>query len=150
MINEPSAKQQPTPIILKDGTKEWWLNGKLHREDGPAIEYADGTKEWRRNGKLHREDGPAIEWEDGTRRWFVKGKLHREDGPAVELPGGTKWWYLNGVEVVYKFPFSLKKKKVGDLVFIKKQPAIITEIGCFVKVFINNKEVIYLRPEAGT
>jgi hypothetical protein len=26
--------------------KTWWLNGKRHREDGPAIEYADGTKYW--------------------------------------------------------------------------------------------------------
>ena len=29
-----------------DGEKHWWLNGKRHREDGPAIEWADGTKEW--------------------------------------------------------------------------------------------------------
>ena len=35
------------------GAKEWWLNGKLHREDGPAIEWADGSKEWYLNGKLH-------------------------------------------------------------------------------------------------
>jgi len=36
--------------ILKDGTKVWWLNGKLHREDGPAIEWSNGTKEWWLNG----------------------------------------------------------------------------------------------------
>ena len=23
-----------------------YLNGKLHRPDGPAVEYADGSKEW--------------------------------------------------------------------------------------------------------
>ena len=28
------------------GTKLWWLNGKLHREDGPAVEFADGSKLW--------------------------------------------------------------------------------------------------------
>jgi hypothetical protein len=27
-------------------SKHWWLNGLLHREDGPAVEYADGTKYW--------------------------------------------------------------------------------------------------------
>lgn len=27
-------------------------NGKFHRTDGPAIEYADGTKYWYLNGKL--------------------------------------------------------------------------------------------------
>jgi len=51
----------------EDGTKEWYRNGKLHREDGPAIEYNYGTKYWYRNGKLHREDGPAIEDSDGTK-----------------------------------------------------------------------------------
>ena len=34
-----------------NGHKEWFLNGKLHREDGPAVEYADGRKEWHLNGK---------------------------------------------------------------------------------------------------
>jgi len=24
----------------------WKLNGNLHREDGPAVEYANGYKEW--------------------------------------------------------------------------------------------------------
>jgi hypothetical protein len=26
------------------GTREWWIEGKLHREDGPAFEYKNGTK----------------------------------------------------------------------------------------------------------
>ena len=33
------------------GTKRWYLNGKRHREDGPAIEYSDGRKLWYLNGK---------------------------------------------------------------------------------------------------
>jgi len=75
------------------------LNDKLHREDGPAIEYANGTKEWYKNGKLHREDGPAVECADGTKEWHKNDKRHREDGPAVELADGTKFWYLNGKKV---------------------------------------------------
>ena len=68
------------------------------------IEYtvkvrADGTKEWYLNDKLHREDGPAREWADGDKEWFLNGKLHREDGPAVEYADGHKSWYLNGKEV---------------------------------------------------
>ena len=51
--------------------KLWCLNGKPHREDGPAIECADGTKEWYLNGKRHREDGPAVEWADGTKEWWL-------------------------------------------------------------------------------
>ena len=37
--------------INADGTKCWYLHGKLHREDGPAIEVADGTKYWYFDGK---------------------------------------------------------------------------------------------------
>ena len=55
------------------GDKEWYLNGKLHRENGPAIEYPDGTKIWYLNGKLHRENGPAIEYADGDKWWFIDG-----------------------------------------------------------------------------
>ena len=29
-----------------DGAAGWYSNGKLHRLDGPAIEYANGKKEW--------------------------------------------------------------------------------------------------------
>jgi hypothetical protein len=53
-----------------DGTKEWYLKGVLHREDGPAIEDFDGNKEWYFEGKRHRLDGPAVEWSDGTKMWF--------------------------------------------------------------------------------
>ena len=75
--------------------RSYWLNGKRHREDGPAAEYAGGTKEWWLNGKLHREDGPAIECASGTKEWYLDGKRHRKDGPAVEHASGTKEWYLD-------------------------------------------------------
>jgi hypothetical protein len=35
---------------------EWYHNGKLHREDGPAIEYANGDKSWWRNGIRYTEE----------------------------------------------------------------------------------------------
>ena len=61
-------------FICMYGSKHWCVNGKLHREDGPAIEYANGIKEWYVNGLLHRKDGPAIEEKDGTKEWYVNGK----------------------------------------------------------------------------
>ena len=82
-------------LALPRGRYEWYKNGELHREDGPAVKRADGTKEWYREGRLHREDGPAIEWVDGTKEWFRKGKLHRKDGPAIEYANGTRKWYRN-------------------------------------------------------
>ena len=59
----------------------------------------NGNKEWCLNGKLYREDGPAVEWSDGTKEWWLNDKLHREDGPAIEFANGTKYWYLNNKEV---------------------------------------------------
>jgi len=79
------------------GTKRWYLNGNLHRTDGPAIEYVSGSKEWYLNGNLHRTDGPAVELASGSKCWYLNGKRHREDGPAVEYSDGSKFWYLNGV-----------------------------------------------------
>tara|TARA_R110000868_G_scaffold75946_3_gene218779 strand:+ start:5587 stop:5778 length:192 start_codon:yes stop_codon:yes gene_type:complete len=37
---------QPFCITDKYGSKFWYLNGLLHREDGPAIEWFDGGKYW--------------------------------------------------------------------------------------------------------
>ena len=59
--------------INSNGTKEWYLEGNLHREDGPAVEYADGTKEWCLEGKRHRVDGPAIEYPNGNKHWWLNG-----------------------------------------------------------------------------
>jgi hypothetical protein len=82
-----------------DGNKFWYINDKLHREDGPAVENANGSKYWYLNGDLHRTDGPSVEYADGSKEWYLNGKLHRTDGPAVEWSAGSKYWYLNGVEL---------------------------------------------------
>ena len=79
-----------------NGDRKWYLNGKRHREDGPAIERINGDKIWYLNDECHREDGPAIEWANGSRYWYRNGKRHREDGPAIERINGDKIWYLNG------------------------------------------------------
>ena len=88
-----------TVKVYENGSKYWYLNDKLHREDGPAIEYAGGTKAWWLNGELHRVGGPAVEYDYGTKFWYLYGKLHREDGPAFEGANGSKEWYLNGYRV---------------------------------------------------
>ena len=82
----------------KYGTKSktWCINGKLHREDGPAIEWDNGSMYWYINGECHREDGPALETSDGDKWWYINGNFHREDGPAVEYSNGDKWWFING------------------------------------------------------
>jgi hypothetical protein len=62
-------------VEYSNGAKEWYLNGKLHREDGPAIVYANGDKYWYLNNNYHREDGPAIEYTNGSKEWFINDEL---------------------------------------------------------------------------
>jgi len=104
--------------------KFWKVNGKIHRDDGPAWiqliskENPNSTHhEYYLNEKLHRgcsQDGtvrPAIiygisnENPNGTYHAYYKhGELHRDDGPATitgiskENPQGTYHsYYKNGV-----------------------------------------------------
>jgi len=74
-----------------------------NRSDGGFIT-------WRVNGKTHKDDGPAIiggisnENPNGTQHYYFKhGKHHRDDGPACiygiskEDPNGTYHaYYING------------------------------------------------------
>lgn len=92
--NEQSEAR--SPVEESNGTKRWYCNGVLHREDGPAIEWPDGAKSWYSHGKRHREDGPAIEQRNGDKYWFSHGKMHREDGPAAEQRDGDKYWFSHG------------------------------------------------------
>lgn len=64
-------KQEYQMHADEHGTKWWRLNGELHHEGAPSVEYADGMKFWYKHGKLHREDGPAIEWPDGRKSWYI-------------------------------------------------------------------------------
>ena len=66
-------------IIINKETVTYYKNGKIHREDGPAVEYRDGTKEWWLNGNLHREDGPAVEWGNGYKEWWIDGEQITEE-----------------------------------------------------------------------
>jgi hypothetical protein len=120
-----------TVKIYDNGTKYWFLNGKFHREDGPACEYAGGSRVWYLNNKLHREDGPACEYADGTKIWYLNDQRHREDGPAIEYADGTKEWYLNGVPLTEE-EFNKKMKKPckidGKVVEIDGKKYKLTEI----------------------
>jgi hypothetical protein len=77
-----------------DGARRWYLNGKLHRTDGPAFEWANGTREWYLNGKRHRTDGPAAEWSNGHREWWVNGIKYNSKKHG--LAAGKLWdWLFN-------------------------------------------------------
>jgi hypothetical protein len=102
VINIPIGKElhmKPVCKIDPDGTQYWYLNGKHHREDGPAVIYPSGRQVWYLNGNIHREDGPAVIHPNGTQLWYLNGNIHREDGPAFIDPDGTQEWWLNDNEI---------------------------------------------------
>ena len=83
-------------VIDADGSTRYYVDDKLHRLDGPAIEYANGDKAYYVDDKLQRLDGPAIEYANGDKVYYVDGKLHRLDGPAIELANGGKEYHIDG------------------------------------------------------
>ena len=68
----------------------------IHKEYTVKV-YNDGSKYWYLNGKAHREDGPATVWADGTKQWWIDDKELTEqefnqrmsscDGKVVEIEG---------------------------------------------------------------
>lgn len=104
-------------IEISGKHRRWLMDGKLHREDGPAIEadaeewFVEGKRhrdggpayvrgkdfEYWQNGKLHRQDGPAVVYENGDCEWYQDGRLHREDGPAIKT-SSSREWYSKGVK----------------------------------------------------
>ena len=98
---------------FKDNTIRIFLNGKLHREDGPAIICHSGTLFYFKKDKRHREDGPAIIWADGTMKYYLNDKLHREDGPAIIRKNGKNEYYLNGKKLKW-FKRWLKSNNIPD------------------------------------
>lgn len=94
-----------TPTLTTDSRRNRvWKNseGFIHREDGPALDYADGYKAWYINGKRHRTDGPAIEYGDGYKAWHLNGeqlteeefnnKIKSSESTMTVDSGGSKHW----------------------------------------------------------
>lgn len=70
--------------------------------DKDGLNIREGVRFWKKNRRLHREDGPAIEYDSGTKLWYINGQLHRLDGPASEYCDGDKpekIWYYKGNRV---------------------------------------------------
>ena len=60
-------KEQPECRVDECGSREWYLNDELHREDGPAVEHANGRKSWWLHGKIiHPEQIVDLHLSRGT------------------------------------------------------------------------------------
>lgn len=84
--------------IEKEGAVIYYKEGLLHNINEPAIIWDDGSYQWYYNGLLHREDGPAVE-SQGCKYWYNQGRRHRIDGPAVEFSNGKKEWWIDGEQL---------------------------------------------------
>ena len=89
--------------------KRYWVDGELHREDGPAWIWPDGTFEWYKKGVLHNDFGPAVIDIDGTFEYWVDGNevslediqrkiylMYKSTPRMVIKKDGTKIWKLPG------------------------------------------------------
>ena len=64
------------------------------KEQPECKEFEWGTKKWRLNGKYHREDGPAVEWADGSKYWRLHGEeVHPETLVDLQLSRGVFCYY---------------------------------------------------------
>jgi len=127
-------------VVDSDGDKYWYLNDVLHRDDGPAQEWADGSKCWYLNGKKHRDDGPAQEWSDGSKYWYLNGKKHRVDGPAVE--DGIHWYKKHSVDGP-----AVERKTDGNYWYLYdkqlKYPPVFGTMEAWLEYLNNNESESY-------
>lgn len=99
-------------VVLESGTVEYWVDGVLHREGKPAIEWSSGNESWYFDGKLHNDCGPAIWQKNGTiLEWWLHGKrLFKKDFTDFELIDKLGAWSIfTPVEII-----EMKKKFVNE------------------------------------
>ena len=89
------------PITYYDTVAGLWLEVRYIKDYGTPV-----SKRYYWQGKLHRQDGPAMEWADGDYVWFLNDERHREDGPALNFSASSSRdyyrWYLHNEEVPCK------------------------------------------------
>ena len=119
-----SFNDEPAAIRI-DGICTWYLNGKIHRENKPAI-ISSEYKLWYLNDKLHRVDGPAVICQNGYMAWYLNGKLHRVNGPAVIESDGTTEYWLNG-----------QRHQKNEPVLINASGSCVYFLHCILQLFAN-------------
>lgn len=79
------------------------------------------TEYYNKQGRLHREDGPAVETPTGTREWWVNGHRHRISGPAIVYSGGTREWWIEGKKLSEEEFYNNYKRRTEWISFQKTQ-----------------------------
>jgi hypothetical protein len=53
--------------------------GDIPKNYTGIVEYSMNMKVWYLNGRYHRVDGPAIEWYDGGKAWYLNGVNYSQE-----------------------------------------------------------------------
>jgi len=72
------TKTLPSGIVVENRSNQyqkycWYIKGttRLHNEGEPAIHFENGDKVWHQHNKIHRLDGPAIEYVNGRKEYYI-------------------------------------------------------------------------------
>jgi len=107
-------------IKYKNISYEDYSNLSEKEKEKPyCIKYLNGDKDWYVNRKLHREDGPAIINRSGEKRWYINDKLHKKDGTAIVYPNESIFWYINGKEYLFEEWCEKLIKTDEEIIFLK-------------------------------
>lgn len=113
--------------VRKDNKTIWVVGNKLHRIDGPAVEWDDGDKEWCINGLFHREDGPAIDYINGHQEWWLNGDkqtfsnwLEKTDS----LKNSNKHMIMQQLLKIISMHGNLANTEIGNILFELKHAEI--------------------------
>jgi len=72
-------------VTNEEGTTIYYLDGEIHRENGPAMIRKDGTVAWVKHGGFHRENGPAVTNSNGTAEYWLNDRHLTEAQWRTEL-----------------------------------------------------------------
>jgi hypothetical protein len=72
-------------VEKKDRYKKYKINNIEY------LKYDNGRQEWYMNGKLHKDNGPAVICANGGECWYINGKRHRINGPAIIFANDDEW-----------------------------------------------------------
>lgn len=106
--------------ITRSGSRFWYHNTKLHRDDGPAsITYHPTLTTLIKYYKIGYTKSKKYKDCLMVHSWYHNGKRHRIDGPALIQSDGYVAYYLEGVYLtekkfksklkIYKFHMRIKR-----------------------------------------
>lgn len=110
------VKPRSSRYMVKQPRKEpfnasemWFFEGRLHREDGPAITNEDFAYYWYHDGLLHRGNNlPAMVRSDGKREWWTNGR------PNPSACTASQKFFIHS-EMLLRKLFRLRKRiRIGE------------------------------------